>query len=142
MTDRLEKARAGYRSRLSQNQIVYLAEGPNPYVPEEGLLVAKKATVIAACEEGYRYAVIRRWNDVRTTPGRSGLDTSKSPRELFTEGEVIRAIHRCADLGIPDFAVDCLTEDPAINPRLAIALARTTLWRMADDLPRACDPEY
>jgi hypothetical protein len=138
-----ESQRTGYRSRLEVGQTVFLAEGINPYKPEEGELRVKKATVHEDCKDR-RYAVIQRWDDPDTSPGNFGLLTTISPRALFTENELRRAIasrEEVAHLG--ELSTNALLTDTVTNAELAVVLGQATIGRMADDLVRRPhDPEY
>lgn len=138
-----EAQRAGYRSRLEVDQTVFIVEGTNPYRPTEGEIKVKKATVREDCTYR-RYPVIQRWDDPDTAPGTTGLSTTVSPRVLFTETELRRAIaarEEVAHLG--GLSISELLSDAVSNSELAVVLGEATINRMADDLVRRPhDPEY
>lgn len=141
-----EKSRAGYRERLTEGDIVYLAEGQGATGSPNQPIAAKKATVLSTHYQGEarHYPIVLLWDKVDKDPGKNGFASSKSPRELFTEEEIIRTIRdEVGPLGIDNRTVDELIADPVTNRELAIALAAASLRKMADDeLRNPGDPEY
>ncbi len=134
-----EGEKQAFRERLTEGQIVYLAEPDNilgARNPDFNLVV-KKASVTAA--SGRHYPFVIPWEDLTKEPTR-GMNVSKSPRELFTTDEIKSIAERQGEFKGRE--IDDLIADPATNRRLAIVLSEETRERMGDDFTRnPKDPE-
>jgi hypothetical protein len=141
------EARQGYRSRLNKGDVVYFVEGEGVMGSPSDRPVVKKASVSSTkLPGGYErhYPFVALWNQVDKDPKGLGFNVAKSPRELFTEEEVQRAIRQHeGPLGIDDRPVDALVVDPLANQELTAVLGGVVMQRLAEDeLRNPGDPEY
>lgn len=141
------EARQGYRSRLHKGDVVYFVEGEGVTGSTSDRPVVKKANVSSTeLPDGHerRYPFVALWDQVDKDPKGLGFNVAKSPRELFTEEEVKRAIRQHeGPLGIDDRQVDALVVDPLTNQELTAVLGGVVMQRLAEDLLRnPSDPEY
>jgi hypothetical protein len=90
------------------------------------------------------YPFVSLWDSVDKDPKGLGMSVAKSPRELFTENEVMRAIvQHEGPLGIDERPVDALVTDPIARQELTAVLGGIVVDRLAqDELRRPGDPEY
>ncbi|QQS18409.1 hypothetical protein IPL68_07530 [Candidatus Saccharibacteria bacterium] len=142
-----EKEREGYRSRLNVGDIVYFVEGKGVTGSPRDPLVVKKASVSATTLKGdsvRHYPLVALWDQVDIDPKGLGYNVAKSPRELFTPEEVLRAIRKQdGPLEIDDRPVDALIVDPITNGDLTAVLGGVIMHRLLDDeLRNSGDPEY
>lgn len=140
-----ESIRAGYRERLTEGDIVYFVEGES--FIGTGPLVVKKASVTSTSmpnNQARRYTMIAPWESIDKDPKNSGMRVARSPRELFTDTEVQRALNQYeGPLCIDGHPMDALITDPLANVELVGVLGSVVINRLADDeLRRPHDPEY
>lgn len=134
-----DMSRQAYRERLKADDVVYLVEGEGAL--GHGSLTLKKASVMGPESEGKRYPYLALWKAPDSGPGVSGV--SKSPREVFTEQEVIAVAEvRDPSLLVSGREVDVLAQDPIVLADLVAVLGQEVVSRLAqDELAHPGDPE-
>lgn len=147
LTMSTERLQQEYRERLSKGDIVYLVEGES--IVGSGPLTVKKGRVSSVAlplpgETVRRYPRVDLWDGIDEGPKVQGINVAKSPRELFTEDEVKRAVVQYeGPLGSDSRPVDELITDPIARQELTGILGGVVMARLAqDELGKAGDPEY
>lgn len=141
----LAAVREGYRRRLRNGDIVYFVEGES--ILGLGQLIVKKASVtsVELADGGERYyPVVTLWETVDSNPNEAGVSVLKSPRELFTPKEVVRAlVNDGGPLGVDERPIDILLTETLTNQELAAVLGGIVIARLAqDELRNPRNPEY
>lgn len=142
MSDQMRK---GYRERLAEGDVVYVAEGEGFHGGPDNTLIVKKGTIKQTHYNGHRkrYPLVGLWDDFEQEPA-CYVGAGFSPRQLFTAQEIARVLRdEQGPIAIDERPLDELLADPVANREVAIALAAETIGRMADDdFRRPHDPEY
>ena len=126
-----------YRDRLVEGDVVYFIEGEDTH--GNGTLSVKKASVDQVA--GRRYPVLLLWDNLNSGP--RGGSVTKSPREIFTAGELFSHIeHEDPSLIAASSDVDELLADPICERDIIPIIGGAVIFRMAEDgLAHPNDPE-